>query len=143
MTSGKKSRLTIGCRAKILNGTRWGEDYGEYEVLLTERSPNSGFAAIVLCKGVKELEKEKSGIVENQVAWIPESALELIDGDFEANLDFMDWYEGHKDDFCGDCGAWFPGNDGLTGKDPKTGEYLKCPNKDCPSNNLEDYEYFD
>lgn len=135
MVSKKKSRLTIGCRARMLNTSHWGDDYAGREVLLKERSPGSGdFDVMILGKGVKELEREKSGIVTNEIAWVPESALELIDKDFDTNLDFMDWYTEHEDDFCPNCLAWFPGYD----EPQESGEYLKCPNKECPSNNPED-----
>jgi hypothetical protein len=141
MTSKKKPRLTIGCRARMLNTSH--RSYAGHEVLLKERNSNGDFAVMILGKNVKELEKEKSGIVENEIAWVSESALELVDKDFDTNLDFMDWYEQHENDFCPDCLAWFPGNSGFMGKDPKTGKYLKCPNKKCRSNNLEDYEDLD
>ena len=139
MTSEKKSRLTIGCRAKILPNGNWGGGYGGYEVLLKERNSSGGFGVMILGKGVKNLEKEKSGIVENEVAWVEEEDMELINSDFDTNLNFIDWYRCHTYDFCPDCLDWFPDNGR---EDPKTGEDFRCPNKDCPSNNLEDYDIF-
>jgi len=138
MTSGKKQRLTIGCRARILKESSWYEDIGEQEILLKERSSGGDFAVIVLGKGVKELEKEKTGIVENEVAWVSERDMKLINRDFDTNLDFMDWYVEHEDDFCSDCLGWFPNNGR---EDPETGEDFKCPSKECPSNNPEDYDW--
>lgn len=136
MTSKKKPRLTIGCRARILNKSSWREDIGAAEILLKERSSGGDFAVMVLGKGIKELEKEKSGVVVNEVAWVSEKDMELINRDFETNLDFMDWYDEHEEDFCPDCLGWFPN---IGREDPKTGEDFKCPNKECPSNNPEDY----
>ena len=85
---------------------------------------------MVLGKGTNvELKKEDSGTVINQVAWVDEEELDHINSDFDANLDFMDWYQEHEDDFCGDCGVWFPDNGKI---DPATDEDHVCPNKECP-----------
>ena len=154
MTEVNKLRLTVGCRARILtlekkpeqkgqnfdsNESDWRKDYGNREVLLKERSSSGGFSVMLLGSDVKDLEREKSGIVDDLMAWVPEGDLELINKDFGTNLDFMDWYEEHGDDFCSDCLGWFP-NNGV--QDPKTGEDFKCPNKACPSNHPEDYDVF-
>ena len=123
-------RLTVGMRARFNNkkegdgsdvwrGHPWKEYQGR-EALLLERSSNGGFSVMVLGKGVTELKKEQTGIVENQVAWVNEEGLDFINADFDTNLDFIDWYQQHKDDFCGDCLAWRPNQD-----EP-------CPNEDCP-----------
>jgi len=85
---------------------------------------------MVLGKGTNvELKKEDSGTVINQVAWVDEEELDHINSDFDTNLDFMDWYQEHEDDFCGDCGAWFPDNGRY---DPITKEDFICPNRECP-----------
>ncbi len=133
----KKLRLTIGCRARIItieekpkqtgpgfcsNEDSWRSGYGGREVLLKERSRQS-FSVMLLGEGIKTLEKEKAGIVADEMAWIDEDDLELVDMDFDTNLDYMDWYQEHEDEFCFDCGAWFPEN----GRDGAS-----CPNQKCP-----------
>lgn len=116
-------RLTVGMRAKFKKDTAesytWSDCAG-YECLLEERSGKS-FSVMIL--GQKELKKEDPKTVLNQVAWVNEEDLEFVDDDFRTNLDFIDWYQEHEEDFCPDCGAWFPGN-GL--------EDAQCPNEKCP-----------
>ena len=138
-----KERLTIGCRARVktleekikqegpgffANEDHWRKEYGGREVLLTERSHGGEFSAIVLGKDVDKLEKEKTGIVDNEIAWISEDDLILVNKDFEENLDFIDWYQEHEDDFCPDCLTWRP--DSLTWRPDQSSS---CPNKSCPS----------
>lgn len=120
-------KLTIGMRCKFKPESHWAKDWDwtGREVLLESRSQSS-FSVIVL--GQKELKKRDPKTVENEVAWVDEDDLEFVNADFETNLSFMDWYQEHKEDFCGDCGAWFPNNGRL---DPKTDEDYVCPNKDC------------
>jgi len=128
-----KHRLTIGMRARILtlqekpkknrhDASFWCEEYGGRDVLLTERNSSGSFAAMVLGKGVTKLEKEKTGIVANEVAWVDEDDLILVGRDFDANLDFIDWYKEHEYDFCPDCLAWRPENEFDE----------QCPNEKCP-----------
>jgi hypothetical protein len=125
-------RLTIGMRCKFKKageGEHHWREYSERECLLTERSHGS-FAVMILGKGTNvELKKESSETVDNQVAWVDEEELDHIDSDFEANLDFIDWYKNHDYDFCGDCGGWFPNHDKI---DPVTDEEHICPNEKCP-----------
>jgi hypothetical protein len=116
-------RLTIGMRCKIKPSSSWYTKGGHNEALLQERSGDS-FSFLGL--GQKELKKEDPQTVTGGGAWINEDELEHIDSDFETNLDFMDWYEEHEEDFCGDCGAWFPENGSM-------GE-PSCPNEKCPGN---------
>jgi len=133
-----KDRLTVGCRARILTlkekpknipdnciDHTWRQDYGGCEVLLTERSLDS-FDVMLLGKDVKVLEREKSGIVTNEMAWVPESDMVSIDRDFDTNLDFIDWYKQHEDEFCPACGSWFPDRGRLI-----DGQDAICPNKEC------------
>lgn len=141
----RKGRLTVGCRARILklkekpkrkgpeytsNEDYWRKIYGGHEVLLKTRS-SSGFDVMVLGKGVKKLKKEAPNTVINEVAWVSEEDMELVDKDFDINLDFMDWYQDHEEDFCPDCLAWYP---------DRYKPNAVCPNEKCPSNHLEDYE---
>lgn len=121
-------RLTIGMRCRLKPESHWAKDYGwtGKEVLLEERSQGS-FSVMVL--GQQELKKKDPNTVINQVAWVDEDDLEFIDANFEANMEFMDWYQEHEEDFCADCGAWFP-NRGVV--DPATKKDYICPNEDCP-----------
>ena len=136
----KKHRFTVGCRARILtlaekppqtetkdghymNESSWRKDYGDREVILVERSHGT-FTVMLLGEGVKKLKKEDPHTVDDEMAWIDEEDMVLVDKDFDTNLDFIDWYQEHEDEFCGDCGAWFPEN----GRD-----WFLCPNKECPS----------
>ena len=137
----KKSRLIIGCRARILtltempkrtgpdfysNEESWRKEYGGQEVLILERS-NDSFSVMLLGKGVKKLKKKDPKTTEGSMAWVPEDNMVLVDRNFEDNLDFIDWYQENEENFCGDCGVW------REDKDP-------CPNEDCPGNHEEDYE---
>lgn len=138
-------RLTVGCRTRILtieekpkqtgsgfvsNEDSWRKEFGGREVLLVERSHGS-FDVLLLGEGVRTLEKEKAGIVDDEMAWIDEDDMELIDRDFTTNLDYIDWYQEHADDFCPDCRVWFPDN----GRDDAS-----CPNQKCYSHNVTDDE---
>jgi hypothetical protein len=126
-------RLTIGmrCRFKVAwAATHSWSEYAGHECLLQERSSTGGFSVMVLGEGKNvELKKEDPTTVVNQVAWVNEEELEHINSDFGTNLDFMDWYQEHEEDFCGDCGAWFPNSGGI---DPATDEDYVCPNRECP-----------
>jgi hypothetical protein len=141
-----KTRLTVGCRARILtlkeklkqegpkfpaNENFWRKQYGGHEVLLIERCTNGDFSALVLGKEVKELKKEDHRTVIDSIAWVSEDDLKLVDQNFNANLDFIDWYQEHEDEFCPDCGVWFPENS-LTDDD------VQCPNKECPGYHLKE-----
>ena len=135
----KPKRLTIGmrCRIKTLkevpsrnnkkgfvgNEDTWRRDYGGQQVLLQERGSDSSFSVMLIDKKFADeriLPKETTGVIENEMAWISESDLVFVNADFDANLDYMDWYQEHEHDFCGDCGEWYPNR----------GE--RCPNKKCP-----------
>jgi len=123
-------RLTIGMRAKFkTDGAKnhsWTE-YANHECLLKERSSGGDFSVMVL--GQKELKKKDPKTVINEVAWVSEDELEFVDAKFKTNLDFMDWYQAHTYDFCGDCRTWFPDRGRLN---PETNEDYVCPNEDCP-----------
>lgn len=127
---GKKipKRLTIGMRARIKKDKENSHfrEYQGYEILLTERSSNGDFSVMVL--GQKELKRKDPKTVISQCAWIHEDQLEFVDADLEKNLDFIDWYQEHEEDFCGDCGAWRP----LEGDEEEDWTDEPCPNKKCP-----------
>jgi hypothetical protein len=136
----KMGRLTIGCRARILtlierpsrNGKKghflnedsWRRNYGGREVLLIERTTGGDFSVMLLGKGVTKLKRKDPNTVVNKMAWIPEEDLVLVDRNFDKNLDFIDWYQEHEDDFCPDCGTWFPDR-GRT--NPVTKRDFACP----------------
>ena len=117
-------RLTLGCRARFKKTEAHENSWLEYagrECLLMERSSIGRFSVLILRKGKNvPLEKEKTGVIENCVAWVDEDDLEFVDANIDANMDFIDWYQDNRDLFCGDCLAWRPEQ----GK--------PCPNKDCP-----------
>jgi hypothetical protein len=122
-------RLTIGMRCKFKKageGEHHWREYAGQECLLQERSSGGDFSVMIL--GQKELKKEDPETVTNQVAWVDEEDLEHVNSKFKANLDFMDWYQEHEEDFCGDCGIWFPNNGRI---DPVTDEDHVCPNEKC------------
>ena len=126
----KAKRLTLGMRAKFVphpdGNTSWDEYTGQ-ECLLKERSTTGGFAVMVL--GQSELKREDPKTVENEVAWVDEEELEFVNADFDTNLEFIDWYQENEDNFCADCGAWFPENDGWG---EEAGAEPTCPNEKCP-----------
>ena len=128
----KTRKLTIGMRARFKDNTSWTDEYHkEYrgkECLLEERS-NGSFSVHIL--GQKKLIKKDPNTITGGVAWVDEECLEFVDAKFKANLEFMDWYQEHEDEFCGDCGAWFPDNGRMDGK---TGDDYRCPNEKCPGN---------
>ena len=138
----KKQRLTIGCRARIItieekpkqtgseffaNESSWREGYGGREVLLEERNQGD-FSVMLLGKGVKELKKKDGHTIDGGMAWVPEEDMVFVNKDFDANLDFIDWYQEHEDEFCPDCGVWFPENGGLNEDETD----VLCPNQKCP-----------
>lgn len=126
-----EKRLTIGMRCRFRPKRSSWKEYTGHECLLQERSGKE-FSVMVLAKGKNvRLEKEKTGVVINQVAWVAPGDLEYVDSKFKSNLDFMDWYEEHEEDFCGDCGAWFPGYS-MAGEEGF--EEARCPNEKCPGN---------
>lgn len=108
----KKSRLTVGYRARILTlkekprnkkhlgyeGHSWRRDYGGREVLLSERDANCGFSVMLLDRGVTKLIKDKN-IISNEMAWVPESDMAIVDDDLGTNLDFMDWYKDNEENY--------------------------------------------
>ena len=131
----KKHYLTVGYRARILpakpeslkeHQSFWRKVYANREVLLIERNHGANeFSAIVLREGVNVPLKKRDGkTVDDQIAWVPENELVLVDTNLEDNLNFIDWYQLNEDKFCPDCGVWFP-NNGLDGH--------SCPSKKCPS----------
>jgi hypothetical protein len=135
----KKYCLTVGYRARILpakseslkeHQSFWREVYANREVLLIERNRGANeFSAMVLREGkYVPLKKRDGKTVDDQIAWVSENELVLVDTDLKANLDFIDWYQLNDDKFCPDCGVWFP-NNGLSGH--------SCPNKKCPSHKLD------
>ena len=136
----KPKRLTIGMRAKIkavkktkegYDG-RWGAEYPNRHVLLQERSSGGDFSVMLIGKEFENeriLPKETTGVIENQMAWVHSSELEFVNADFDVNLDYMDWYQEHENDFCGDCLAWHPKR-GI--RNPETGKDYRCPNPECP-----------
>jgi hypothetical protein len=140
-----KKRLTMGMRVRILTlaelskklGKKcksadyyWNHYDGGKHALLQERSSGSGdFSILIIGKKWKNerfLPKETTGVIDGGGAWVNEDVMEFVNADFDVNLDYMDWYQEHENDFCGDCGIW------REDKDP-------CPNKDCPGNHLEEY----
>ncbi len=129
-------RLTVGMRARLKAESSWCEGHWEFdentELLLVKRSHGS-FSCMVL--GQKELKKEDPNTVVNEIAWVDEEDLVFVNDDFEDNLDFIDWYQEHEDDFCPDCNAWFP-DYGRT--DPAIDDDYYCPNEKCPGNRIRD-----
>ena len=135
-----KKRLTVGYRARILtisenlsingkdsnysNESSQRLEFGGREVLLHERSSNGDFSVMLIGEGITELEKKDPNTIVDQMAWVSESDMELVNMDLDTNLNFMDWYEENKDNFCPDCGAWFP-NRGCW--KPATEEDYECP----------------
>jgi hypothetical protein len=150
----KPKRLTIGMRVRILTlaelskklGKKckyalrgfggadyfWNHHYGGKHALLKKRSSGGGGFSILTIgnkwKNERILPKETTGVIDGGGAWVHEDVMEFINADFNVNLDYMDWYEEHEHDFCGDCGVWRPDAEGTI-----------CPNKDCPGNHEEDY----
>jgi hypothetical protein len=133
LPAAKSQRLTVGCRARFkpekAKAHSWSE-YAGHECLLEERSSGGDFSVMILGKGPNApLIKKDPNTVIGQVAWVHESELEFVDANFKVNMDFIDWYSEHEEDFCGDCGAWFPEYGSI---DPKTHEDRVCPNESCP-----------
>jgi hypothetical protein len=143
----KPKQLTIGMRVRILTAAEmtkkfgktnpkrndyfWNQIEGGKHALLQERS-NGSFSILTIgdrWKNKRILPKKTTGVIDGAAAWVNEDAMEFVNADFEANMDYLDWYQEHEDDFCGDCGEWFPKR-GAT--DPKTGKDCRCPNKECP-----------
>lgn len=123
-----KRRLTVGMRCRIKKTSSWYYKHKPTlnEVILQERSGRS-FSFIHL--GQKKLIKKDPQTVIGGGAWIEEDELTFVNDNFKENLDFLDWYQEHEEDFCPDCGAWYPEN-GQWERPP-------CPNPKCPGTKLE------
>ena len=137
----KPRRLTIGMRARVLTLTElskklgkkckadnyfWNVSEGGKHALLKERSSGGGFSILTIGKKWKNeriLPKETTGVIDGGGAWVDEECMEFVNADFDANLDYLDWYEEHEDGFCGDCGEWYP---------DRGQKDARCPNKKCP-----------
>ena len=143
----KPKRLTIGMRVRILTLAELSKKLGKkcksadhffnrynggQHAFLQERSAGSSDFSILTIgnkwKNEHILPKETTGVIDGGGAWVKEDEMEFVNADFEVNLDYMDWYQEHENDFCGDCGTWRPDAEGTI-----------CPNKDCPGNHEEDY----
>lgn len=99
------NKLTLGYRARIKPSSRWGDDdYANREVILAERSSGGDFSAMVLKEGVNVPLDKHWKTVADEIAWLHESELDLVDKNIDTNIRFMDWYHEHEDDFCPDCG---------------------------------------
>ena len=98
--------LTSGYRARIKPTSSWAKNwnYGNHEVILTERSSNNDFSVMVLKEGVKVPLDHHWETVCDEVAWIHESNLDLVDKDIDTNIRFINWWHEHEEDFCPDCG---------------------------------------
>jgi len=133
----QRKRLTIGMRVRILTikemekklGKKvkaddyfWNRTDGGKHALLQERSSGGGFSIITIgdkWKNERILPKETTGVIDGGGAWVDEECMEFVNADFDANLDYLDWYQENESNFCGDCGAW-------------KGEKDDCSNKKCP-----------
>jgi len=143
----KPKHLTIGMRVRILTLAELSKKLGKkcksadhffnrynggQHAFLKERSSGSGDFSILIIgnkwKNERILPKETTGVIDGGSAWVDEEVMEFVNADFNVNLDYMDWYQEHEHDFCYDCGVW------REDKDP-------CPNKKCPGNHLEDYDF--
>ena len=118
-------KLTIGYRCRIKpSSTSWGSKghgYENREVLLQER--NDGEFSVMVLKRGKNVPLDKHWkTVTGVVAWVIPDDMELVDKDIDTNLDFMDWWEEHKEDFCPEC-DWFDEH-----QLAKWDYYDKCPN---------------
>ena len=100
------SKLTIGYRVRIkYRETDSLNLYEGHEAILTERSRGCPeFSVLVLREG-KNIPLERNGkTVINELAWLHEDDLELIDTNIEENIKFFDWYAEAEDYLCPDCG---------------------------------------
>lgn len=119
-------KLTLGYRARIKPDSGWGDDdYANREVILAERSSNDDWSVMVLKEGVNVPLDKHWETVADEVAWIHESGLDLVDKNIEANIRFMDWWHEHEEDFCPDCG-YFDENVLI-----KYDYYPYCPKCNC------------
>lgn len=123
-------RLSTGMRCLIKpTCVSWFDDEkGNNEVLLIERSSSGRFSFLRL--GQKELKRKDPKTVVGGGAWIGEEDLIFVDNNLKANMNFIDWYQEHEDEFCPDCGAWFPEQ----GTEEEAGAEPACPNEKCPGN---------
>lgn len=97
-------RLTLGYRARIKPTSSWKDHgYANREVILTKRSAGD-WAVMVLKEGVNVPLDHHWKTVDDEVAWIHEDDLDLVDKDIDTNIQFMDWYHENEEDFCPDCG---------------------------------------
>jgi len=120
----KNARITVGCRCAFKKDSDWAKSWFEPgRHCIIEKRDGSDFAVFVLSKGFTGPLKRDILLYDNDVAWVPENDLELVDRNYPVNLDFLDWYQEIKEDICGDCCEAF--------YDHKRN---RCPNPNCPGN---------
>ena len=99
----KKNHMMVGHCAKIKENSNFPE-YAGYNVILTERSGGQ-FSAIVLAENSSVYELNENSY-ENEIAWLDEEDLEIVNIDTNRNMEFVRWYEDTKDNICPDCGTY-------------------------------------
>lgn len=143
-----KKRLTVGMRVRILTlkelskrkGKRcsgsdyyWNREYGGRHALLEEREAgNNSFSILAIDKKWTDssiLPKNRAWVIDGGGAWVPEDVMEFVNANFKINMDYIDWYQENKYNFCGDCGEWFPKRGSVN---EETKKDYRCPNKKCP-----------
>lgn len=104
----ESTRITLGYRCRFKKDSKQWEEYRGYECIPTERD-NGEFEVLVLKKGTNVALDKEDPPYENQVAWVDEKDLEIVDRNISTNMAFVDWLQEHQDDFCPDCGGFTPG----------------------------------
>jgi len=99
----KNEKLTVGYRAAFKASSGWAEHFEEGRQLLLSARDNEEFNALVLRKNFTgEITRDLS-ICVDEVAWIREDELILVDKEVAKNLDFIDWYAEVAEDMCPHC----------------------------------------
>lgn len=99
----KGNHMMVGYCAKIKEKSNFPE-YTGYNVILNERS-GSQFSAIVLAKNSSVYELNENSH-ENEIAWLDEEELEIVNTNIKRNMKFVRWYEDNKENNCPLCGTY-------------------------------------
>jgi hypothetical protein len=123
-------KIGIGSRCAFKKGTRWtkGDNFATGQQIIIKKRSGKDFSVFVLRKGFTGELTQDIKLYDNCVSWVHEDEIELVDNNVKENMAFIDWFDSVYDNICGDCLEAFLNKDET------------CPNKDCPSNHLEDYE---
>jgi hypothetical protein len=99
----KNEVLTIGYRAYLKASSSWAKHFEEGRHVLLQERDCGEFSCIVLPKGFTGKIEKKISLGRDEIAWVNEEDLVLVDKNLAENFEFMEWYAEAKEDQCPYC----------------------------------------